>query len=66
MRGTQFPQRVPTADVAEGVDLERGGGTSGGDAPAPSEPEVEPGSLTLGTKSNLDLEPGETKSGMLS
>ncbi|EPY89430.1 Sec24 related gene family, member C isoform 2 [Camelus ferus] len=58
MRGTQFPQRVPTADVAEGVDLERGGGTSGGDAPAPSEPEVEPGSLTLGTKSNLDLEPG--------
>lgn len=30
-----------------------------GSATAPSEPEVEPvGSLTLGTKSNLDLEPG--------
>ena len=54
MRGIRVPRRVLTADVAEGVALERGGGTSGGDAPAPSEPEVEPGSLDV----RNEVEPG--------
>ena len=54
VRGIRVPRRAPTAEVAEGVALGRGGGTSGGEGPASSEPEVEPGSLDV----RNEVEPG--------
>lgn len=55
MRSIRVPGNVPKADVAEGVAGPRAwGGTSGDDKPAPSEPEVEPGSLDV----RNEVEPG--------
>ena len=55
MRGIRVLARASTADVAEGVSGPGAwGGASGGDAQAPSEPEVGPGILDV----RNEVEPG--------
>lgn len=55
MRGIRVLELASTADVAEGGSGPGAwGGTSGDDAPAPSEPEVGPGSLDV----RNEVEPG--------
>lgn len=56
MRSIRVSGSMPKADVAEGVapGLTAWGGTSGDGTPAPSEPEVEPGSLDV----RNEVEPG--------
>lgn len=61
MRGIRVPGRVPTADVAEVGD---GPWSVWAELPGPTRQPTRNrkwslGALTLGTKSNLDLEPGE-------
>lgn len=56
MRSIRAPGSVPRVDVAEGVapGPTAWGGTSGDGKTAPSEPEVEPGSLDV----RNEVEPG--------
>lgn len=60
-RSIRVPGSVPRADVAEGgaPGPTAWGVTSGNGKTAPRNRKSSLGALTLGTKSNLDLEPGE-------
>lgn len=61
MRSIRVPERVPTVDVAEGVAQPWSVGVElpGATRQPPRNRKLSLGALTLGTKSNLDLEPGE-------
>lgn len=61
MRSIRVPERVLTADVAEGVAPPRSERVElpGATRRPPRNRKWSLGSLTLETKSNLDLEPGE-------
>lgn len=61
MRSIRVSGSVPTVDVAEGVAQPWGVGVElpGATRRPPRNRKWSLGALTLGTKSNLDLEPGE-------